>query len=312
MRLVPWSDLDLADLHAVIHATVLADGDPFPPSLGELEELLAEPHFDAARDAVAAMDDERIVGWAQVFHEPSGERLERAFLSGGTVVDRRGEGIGTSLIGWQVGRGSELLARHDHDLPGYLRTFEYTTRPGSAELFEANGFTAVRWFQELIRDLGPVNAETSAEIVPWDPDRSEEARLVHNAAFADHWGSTPSDRAGWEAWMGLDSTRLDLSFMALVGGELAGYVLNAHYPHDEATTGRRDGWIGSLGTLAAHRRRGIASALIARSIDAFGTAGFTHALIGVDAASQTGAHGLYRGLGFEPLNEAVTHELRVV
>lgn len=312
MRLVPWSDLDLADLHAVIRATVVADGDPFPPSLGELSELVAEPHFDASRDAVAAVDGDRIVGWAQVFHEPSGERLERAFLSGGTVVDRRGEGIGTALIAWQVDRGSERLTQYDHDLPGYLRTFEYTTRPGSAALFEANGFTAVRWFQELIRDLAPVAVGTSATIVPWDPGRSEEARLVHNAAFADHWGSTPSDRAGWEAWMDLDSTRLDLSFMALVDGDLVGYVVNAHYPHDEALTGRRDGWIGSLGTLAAHRRRGIASALIAGSIDAFRDVGFTHALIGVDSASQTGAHGLYRGLGFEPLHEAVTHELQVV
>lgn len=311
MRLVPLADVDLDALHAAQHRTEVADGNPFPVLRGEFDELLEEPHFDPAVDGVVAMDGDRIVGWARVFHEPSGERLERAFLKGGTVPEHRGEGIGTVLLDWQVARGAELLGRHDHGLPRYLRTFEYTNHRGPLDLFEAHGFTAVRWFHELLRGLDPIEAPTPVAIVPWDPDRAEAARLVHNAAFADHWGSTPVDAASWRAWVSLRSSRLDLSWMALEGDTLVGYALNAHYPDDEATTGRRDGWIGSLGVLAEHRRRGIASGLIARSIDAFADAGLTHAILGVDSSNETGAHGLYRRLGFEPLHEAVTHELAV-
>lgn len=311
MRLIPLADVDLDALHAAQHRTQVADGHPFPVLRSELDELLDEPHFDPARDGLVAVDGDRVVGWARVFHEPSGERLERAFLSGGTVPERRGEGIGTQLLDWQLGRGTELLARHDHDLPRYLRTFEYTDHHGPIDLFESHGFTPVRWFHELIRGLDTVDVATSVDLVPWDPDRSEAARLVHNAAFADHWGSTPVDSDSWGAWVGLRSSRLDLSWMALLGGTLVGYALNAHYPDDEATTGRRDGWIGSLGVLSGHRKQGIASALIARSIDSFRAAGLTHAILGVDSANETGAHGLYRRLGFEPLHEAVTHELRI-
>ena len=227
------------------------------------------------------------------------------------MPERRGEGIGSQLVDWQLDRGTELLGRYDHDLPRYLRTFEYTNQHGPIDLFEAHGFTAVRWFHELIRGLDPIEAPTPVAIVPWDPGRAEAARLVHNAAFADHWGSTPIDADSWGAWLGLRSSRLDLSWMALHGDRLVGYALNAHHPDDEPTTGRRDGWIGSLGVLGEHRRRGIASALIARSIDAFGEAGLTHAILGVDSSNETGAHGLYRRLGFEPLHEAVTHEWAV-
>lgn len=311
MQLVPWSDLALVDIHAVVRAIQISDGHPFPAALSELEEEQEEPHFDPSKDAVAAVDGGGIVGWAKLFHEPSGERQERVLASGGTVPDRRGEGIGSQLVEWQVERARQLVAGYDHGLAAYLRTFEYTSQPGSAQLFEDHGMRPVRWYRELIRGLSPVVADTSAEIVPWDPARAEEARTTHNEAFADHWGSTVVDATAWAAWNSMPSTRHDLSWMALDGGALVGYTLNSFYPDDGATTGRRDGWIGSLGVMASHRKQGIASALIARSIDAFRDSGMTHAFLGVDSANQTGAHGLYERLGFEPIHQLVTHEIRV-
>ena len=88
-------------------------------------------------------------------------------------------------------------------------------------------------------------------------------------------------------------------------------MCNARYEADDEVTGRRDGWIMTLGTLAEWRGRGVASALISASLDAFAAAGLTHAALGVDSSSPTGAARLYRSLGFETAARSVMYHLDV-
>jgi ribosomal protein S18 acetylase RimI-like enzyme len=90
-----------------------------------------------------------------------------------------------------------------------------------------------------------------------------------------------------------------------------GACLNHRYEADDAVHGRREGWIMSLSTLPQWRGRGIASALIERSLHTFAGAGLTHAAIGVDGDSPTGAARLYRSLGFEPLRRSITSQIEV-
>jgi mycothiol synthase len=111
--------------------------------------------------------------------------------------------------------------------------------------------------------------------------------------------------------MGGSTTRLDLSRIALRDGRVVGYSINEHYPEDVEVTGRLDGWIANLGVRREERGRGVASALIAASIDAFRAVGFDHAMLDVDSANPSNAHELYRRLGFELDRTEVAHELTV-
>ena len=132
-----------------------------------------------------------------------------------------------------------------------------------------------------------------------------------NASFADHWGSTPVDREAWTHRLESFGVRLDLSLLALDGDRIVGMLLASHYPDDQTVTGRLDGWITTLGTVRSHRKRGIASALVVTACHAFQREGFTHAVLGVDSESPTGAYRLYQGLGFSELNKSVQHQLEV-
>jgi len=69
----------------------------------------------------------------------------------------------------------------------------------------------------------------------------------------------------------------------------------------------------AAGALAgqAWRGRGVASALVVRSLQAFEAAGLSHAALGVDGDNPTGAAHLYRSLGFEPHRRSVTYEIAV-
>ena len=94
-------------------------------------------------------------------------------------------------------------------------------------------------------------------------------------------------------------------------GQVVGVCRNAHHPGDEAVNGRRDGWIVQVSVSRSHRKRGIASALIVRSLHAFRAAGLTHSALGVDRDNPTGAYSLYERLGYRTLTRSIVHELKV-
>lgn len=314
MELVPLAPEHLEAIVEIVRAEGEHDRHPNILSNAELEEMYDEPHFDPTVDGRLAILDGEPAGWARIWHQPSGSGQERAHLMGTVHPEYRRRGVGSALLEWQLARARERVEGVPGDHPRYIRTMVYEWVNDATALFERNGMVAVRWFDEMLRPLAGNETATPVagiEIVPWDQVDSMAVRLVKNAAFTDHWGSTPTDEAMWTSWLKGHGIRLDLSYVAMAGTEIVGFSLNEHYPEDEARHGRREGWIGSLGVLRDWRGRGIASALISASMARFVSEGFTHAALGVDSDSPTGAAGLYRRLGFETTHRSVCHEIRV-
>jgi ribosomal protein S18 acetylase RimI-like enzyme len=216
------------------------------------------------------------------------------------------------VLSWQVERAKERLQNADLALPRFIRTQAYDFERAAHRLFARHGLIPVRYSDELLRDLDTLPASLlipGVEIIPWDLARSEEARSAQNDAFADHWGSTPRDRAAWEHLLASYGTRLDLSFFAVAADEIVGVCRNGFFPEDEAVHGRRDGWIIQVSVLRSQRRRGIGSALITASLGAFKRSGFTHSALGVDSENPTGAYHLYERLGYRPMHRTVVRQM---
>jgi ribosomal protein S18 acetylase RimI-like enzyme len=314
-RLRSLEHADAEALHGLVRAAEAADRIPIATPLEEIEELFDEALFDPARDGrVAVGRSGEPLGWGRIWHHPSGERLERAFLFGTVHPDHRRRGIGSAILCWQLDRAREILGAYDHDLPRFIRTNAYDWQEDAHRLYARHGLRQVRWHQELMRSLADLPSPApppGVDIAPWADHHRSTALAVTNAAFADHWGSTPRSEESWSQRLTSHGVRLDLSFVAVVDGAVVGLLLAGHYPSDEAVTGRRDGWIETLAVLREWRRRGVASALIARSLAAFAGVGLTHALLDVDSDNPTGAARLYRSLGFDPLHSTITSELAV-
>jgi mycothiol synthase len=134
-------------------------------------------------------------------------------------------------------------------------------------------------------------------------------RLTHNSAFADHWGSAPVSSAAWaHQRTGSRAFRPGCSAVALTGdGFVAGYLMSYEYPADTARTGVRDLYVGTVGTLAAYRGRGIAGALLAHVLQAAVDEGYATSSLTVDAANPTGALGVYDRAGFRLHRREVTY-----
>lgn len=229
----------------------------------------------------------------------------RVDLMGGVHPRWRGRGIGRDLLSWELGRATEI---HRAVAPGAGWEIHAGTPAGndSAErLFRRFGFTAARYWFDMV-------APTAAPVVEPLPDgiRStayqvayeKELYEAHMEAFADHWGFQFREFPDWMTLTVRSETFLpELSTVAFDGDEIAGYVLS----YGEADPSRI--YIGQVGVRRPWRRRGLAGALLSRVLDAARAAGREWASLGVDAASPTGAVGVYERVGFRVDARAVTY-----
>ncbi|MGH2445029.1 MAG: GNAT family N-acetyltransferase [Candidatus Limnocylindria bacterium] len=75
-------------------------------------------------------------------------------------------------------------------------------------------------------------------------------------------------------------------------------MLNAIYAEENEALGVRRGWLDTVFTRRPWRRRGLARALIVRSLHVLRQRGMSGAVLGVDAENPSGALGLYESTGF--------------
>jgi ribosomal protein S18 acetylase RimI-like enzyme len=136
-------------------------------------------------------------------------------------------------------------------------------------------------------DIRPIDRSLARAV--WDADIE---------AFADHWGGFDHSEANLQRWLSSPATDLSLWVIAFDGGEIAGGVINSIDADQNAALGVRRGWLNSVFTRRAWRRRGLATALVARSLARLRERGMTSAALGVDADNPSGALGLYERLGF--------------
>ena len=302
-----WRSLtpsDAAALEAAVEAARAADGGEEIRTQDDLVRELVDPRSPAATNTLAlALPDGSLAGWALVHERVHARLARRVFLDGSTSPAVRGRGIGTRLLGWAIARGEETLAAQPADLPRFLEAFRDVTAASAVELHLAHGFVAVRHYMDMRRDLAQAlpaePAMPGVRIAAYDAALAEAVRTAHNEAFADHWSSEPVRPEDWEHdFVGEPHFRADLSFVALAGDEVAGYAINYCTEADWAASDVRDAWIGQLGVRRPWRGRGLATALLVRSMASFRAAGMEAASLGVDTENPTGAVGLYERVGF--------------
>lgn len=117
---------------------------------------------------------------------------------------------------------------------------------------------------------------------------------VHNRSFADHW------RYSFRTEEELMPGRLpELCLLAVDdGGDPAAVTLGLLDPYPADARPQPVGIVGSVGTLPAHRRRGLARWLVAELLPRLRRAGARTASLYVDGMNPSGAPALYRSLGF--------------
>ena len=119
-------------------------------------------------------------------------------------------------------------------------------------------------------------------------------------------GKNATERA-YQAWRSSPAFDPSLWRVAFHGDEIAGQILN--YLGEPRPDGSRLGFTEAISVQPAHRRRGLARALLAASLRAVRDAGATLAGLGVDSQNPNQAQALYASMGYEVVSVTYTYEL---
>jgi len=174
---------------------------------------------------------------------------------------------------------------------------------GEAAWLEAGGYEATEWGAALRRshlddipDLPLPDGVEVRTVAPGDVRRIWEA---HWEAFRGEWDFEEATPEAIDAQLAEPYVDPTLWKVAWAGDDIVGQVKSYINPVENDTRGCLRGYTEYISTHHDWRNRGIAGALLARSLRELRDRGMTEAALGVDTNNPGGAYQLYTKLGFE-------------
>jgi mycothiol synthase len=288
---------------------------PTPQSLAV--EWARTPTFDPRRDRRVIEIDGRFIAAGGVdWRERTGKVVHDIEIW--THPEFRRQGLGRRLLAWSEARARESVADGSGgppDLPHFLGGGAQQADPAGVGFATGAGYAQVRYGFLMRR---PLDLPIPDAPLPAGLDIRQVRPADHRAiwaadteAFLDHWEAAVRHEADFVHTFGHPDVDTSLWQVAWDGDEVAGSVMNAIYRGENAEVGLDIGWLDHVSVRRPWRGRGLASALIVRSLAILRERGMAVAALGVDAENPTGALGLYERYGFRPYQTWVTYRKRL-
>src|SRR3954452_13944426 len=299
---------DTSDVRAmvdIINAEMEADGIPNRENEGDNVAWINNPSesFNATRDIDFAEVDGLPVGITDRNWVDTTDGLREYRINGAVRPEWRRRGIGTQLFERNVERTRDLAATHETDRPKTLGSWSNDRQEGKIALLREQGFELVRWFFDMTRDLSEpiedVPLPDGLEVRPVTADQYRQIWKADSEAFKDHWGGFDDSDAHLQAWLQRPDFDPTMWVIAWDGDEIAGGVTNGISAEENEALGLKRSWLHTVFTRRPWRKRGLANALIARSLVLIKERGMDYGVLGVDADNPNGALGLYERNGFK-------------
>ena len=306
LRLRPYAgEADLPHIVAIENAEDEADRIPSHTTIADIAARYrnASEMFGPARDVTIAEVHGKPVAFAEREWVDTTDGLREYRIAGAVHPDWRRRGVGSALLANNERLVRELAATHQTERPKVVGSWSGEHQAGDQALLAGHGFRQVRWFFDMVRptldDIPDLELPDGIEVRPVTPDQHRQIWQADVEAFLDHWGGFDASDESMRRFFDRPSTDPTMWVIGWDGNEVAGGVVNAIHPEENEALGVQRAWLHSVFTRRPWRRRGLARALIARSLVLIRERGMTSAVLGVDADNPTGALGLYEGLGFE-------------
>lgn len=297
---------DFPGMVAVYDASRPVDGLEMPLTVDHLARWFAHmDQCDPSRDMIVAEVGGEMVGYGRGrwFREPSGTFLHE--LTGHVAPAWRRRGIGRAILRWTEERQGQVALDQPKDVAHELFVETYDSTQGLAELLLGEGYARVRNWYVMTRPLAGEIAEAplpqGLEVRAATPDHYRRIWDADIEAFRDHWGFAEPPGSAYAEWLEDPVAMVPALWqIAWDDEEVAGQVRSFIDHRENADLGRLRGYTEYISVRRPWRRRGLARALIMRSLRVLQAEGMTEAALGVDTENVTGALHLYESCGFRP------------
>ena len=269
------------------------------------------PNHDPHTDVLIAEVDGKMIAFNRVYWERELDGPRIYSHVGFVLPEWRGKGLGRAMIRWVEERAREIEAAQEAEGPAYISAWIFANMPGLENLLKTGGYEPVRYGYDMeTPDLDHIPEMPMPEGLEVRPARPDHYRAIWHAmaeAFQDGWGATEINEADYDRWLADFRHDPALWQVAWEGDEVAGMVLNFINHDYNARTGRKLGYTEYISVRRPWRKRGLARALIARSMHMFKEMGMTNTALGVDTQNPTGALRVYESMGYKVISQSTIY-----
>ena len=197
-----------------------------------------------------------------------------------------------------------LSCGHPKVAESYFQAWASDNQKDWMSALESCGYQVVRRFNNMLYPLGKISIKDMPEGLVlrqvgleqmhavWEMLKEMNVGLFENVA--EDWAEEK-----FPAWLSNPENNPRCWQVAWAGNQMAGMVL-AHFDEkDNEKRNRKHGYTEHIYVRPAWRRRGLASALITKSLQSLKEYGITEAELGVDSENESAAFHLYESLGYK-------------
>jgi mycothiol synthase len=307
---------DIADceqIHSIIQLSNEFDGVDWFINVDDVVRFFEHPHnFDPQQDALFVQVGSEAVGYIEVGWRRESEGRLIYHHEGFLLPEWRRKGIGTAMLKTAEARLGAIAADHSNEEPRVFRAWAEENEIGKTTLLEAAGYQPARYFFEMVckrMDVFPsAPMPQGLELRPATPEHYRPVWDALSEAFRDHWSYTPPAEEHYQRWLKNRRFQPERWVIAWDGDQVAGTILNYIDPEENKARQRKRGYTEDIGVRRPWRRRGLARAMLVRSIQLLRQEGMNEVALGVDTENPSGALRLYESVGFKPERNVLVYE----
>ncbi len=267
-------------------------------------------------DSLIMLIGDEPLGYSRIIHFKSAkEEVEHYHPSRRITQDAIKMGLVEPLMAWNEARVRQMITEDPNGLPG---TINYGSRKEDMvwqESLLANGFQPLIFYFQMSRPLSEpipqLPLPEGLEVRPFSPGQERQIWDASIEAFEDESESEVLTETEYQRWLKDPDWRPELYQVAWDGNEVAGMVMAYIDPDYNRQKGIQRGYTEGICVRRPWRGRGLAKALICRSMQQFKDLGMEEVALVVDSHNPSGALNLYTGLGYKAYATEIAYRKRL-
>jgi mycothiol synthase len=259
--------------------------------------------FHPTKDVLIAEVDGHVIGWARVWRtkDPAGLALYNHFVD--LLPDWYGKGIRVVMLRHNELRLKEIADQHNEGADRMFQSTAADTETDWMSVLKSEDYKIFRYGFSMVRpnleEIPNLPLPEGIEVHSVEPENYRSIIDAWNEACKDMRGQIPISDEDFKGFQKSSIFDPSLWQIAWYKDQVVGTTVNWINQQENEEFSRKRGHVELISVRRPWRGKGIAKALIARSLKLLKSRGMTEAALGVDAENPSGALQLYRKMGFE-------------